>query len=258
MKTNVVKDFFKQMIDKLSIKDWAIIALALFALLMIMISSIYAHKYYDNKHKVVIWNDSTTIYKNKYNDEYLAKNTYILQVNQLKEYNKELYNEYKSLKDNPIVITKTDLKFKVDTVIAYIDSIKLNNDTISWNWIAQDSIYYTVNGRCMVKNDYSKVKTEIDNMEVNTEITLDVIDNGKQLEVIAKSDNPYINVDNIQSVVIDPSTSKTLKNYFKPKRWGFGPYLGFGLNAGADFQGKPQIGYGASIGLAIHFDIFQW
>ena len=47
-----------------------------------------------------------SIYKNKLDSEYVAKNIYIQTANQLKKTNQELYDEIKNLKDNPVVVTK--------------------------------------------------------------------------------------------------------------------------------------------------------
>lgn len=255
-----MKEQLKNKLSELSIKDWIITVLAIIIILLSLGCAIAVHKYHDAKGDVVIWNDSTLVYKNKYNEEYLAKNTYILEVQKLKEYNEELYKEYQSLKDHPIVITKTDIITKIDTIKTNIDSLFSGDNIIDWDWSANDKDFYHISGGSYVEfgNDSTSVGTEIDNITINSRLTLDVIDNGKQLEVIAKTDNPYVTLSDMQSVVIDPTTSPTLSRYYKPKRWGFGPYLGVGINGGTDFKGSPQIGWGVSIGFAIHYDIFQW
>ena len=68
---------------KLDAKDWIIIALGIIILLLGIGCGIYYHKYQKAEGQVVIWNDSTYFYKNKYNEEYAAKNTYILKAEQL-------------------------------------------------------------------------------------------------------------------------------------------------------------------------------
>ena len=44
---------------------------------------------------------------NKTGEVYDAKDTYIQKISDLKKSNKELYNELKNLKENPIIITNT-------------------------------------------------------------------------------------------------------------------------------------------------------
>ena len=73
----------------LDAKDWIIIALGIIILLLGFGCGIYYHKYQKAEGQVVIWNDSAHIYKNKYNEEYTAKNTYILKIiNKAREWQK--------------------------------------------------------------------------------------------------------------------------------------------------------------------------
>lgn len=245
---------------KLDAKDWIIIALGIIILLLGIGCGIYYHKYQKAEGQVVIWNDSTYFYKNKYNEEYAAKNTYILKAEQLQAYNNELYKEYKSLKDNPIVITKTKVVIKLDTVYADTHDVTHDGDMIAWTWDAKDSTYYKMSGQSIAYlNNIDSTETIIDNLEMNANLTLDVIDNGEQLSVIAKTDNPYMQLGDMQSVIIDPMNSPTLKNYYKPKRWGLSLYLGGGLNIGYDLINKGVgINAGGSIGIAITYDLIQW
>ena len=55
---------------------------------------------------------------------------YILENEQLRQYNEELYNEYKSLKDNPVIITKTEIITQIDTVYATTDSLKNEENVV--------------------------------------------------------------------------------------------------------------------------------
>ena len=68
---------------KLTTKDWIIIVLGIIILLLGIGCGIYYHKYQKAEGQIIIWNDSAYIYKNKYDEEYAAKNTYILKAEQL-------------------------------------------------------------------------------------------------------------------------------------------------------------------------------
>ena len=229
----------------LDAKDWIIIALGIIILLLGIGCGIYYHKYQKTERQVVIWNDSAHIYKNKYNEEYTAKNTYILKAEQLQAYNDELYKEYKSLKDNPIVITKTEVVTKLDTIYTNTHDVIHDSDMIAWAWDVKDSTYYKISGQSIAY--------------LNNDSTKTIIDNGEQLSVIAKTDNPYMQLGDMQSVVIDPMNSPTLKNYYRPKRWGLSLYLGAGLNVGYDLINKGVgVNAGGSIGIAITYDLIQW
>ena len=59
------KEQIKEKINELSIKDWIIIIIFLIVLLLSFGLSIYFHKYHEAEKEILIWNDSTYIYKNK-------------------------------------------------------------------------------------------------------------------------------------------------------------------------------------------------
>jgi hypothetical protein len=88
-------------------------------------------------------------------------------------------------------------------------------------------------------------------MKVNTGITLDLIDDGKQLRVITKSENPYINVNDINSVVIDPIKSKTLSKYFNRQHFIVGPYIGYGIGIHDN-----KLIHTPTIGIGVTYKIF--
>ena len=59
--------------------------------------------------------DTLTVYKNKVGELYAQQKIYIVEIEDLKKHNQELYNEVKNLKDHPIVVTK------IKTVTEYKD-----------------------------------------------------------------------------------------------------------------------------------------
>ena len=224
-------DFIINFFKKFSFKDWL--------LFISIIGMIILYMLYNHAQDQLLYNrnsyaDTLTVYKNKLGEAYTAKNTYVQTVKDLKKTNAELYEEVKNLKDNPIVIVKTKTEFKKDTVYTQKDSINpvYHNDSLYYNlcWSAnQEKQYYSFNGVTKVKYDFSDFSTLIKDMRVNTGITLDLIDDGKQLRVITKSENPYININDINSVVIDPTKSKTLSKYFNRQHFIVGPYVGYGI-----------------------------
>jgi len=185
-----IKDFFSSM----TAKDWLIAILILIIVFLGITTFVYYGKYRNTANEVIIMNDSIYTYKNKYEEEYLAKNTYILKAEQLEEYNKELYNEYKSLKDHPVVITKTRIIARIDTVYADTKDIAEDSVQMRWNWSAHDSTYYYISGMSSIRKDMSDATTRIDEINIPLDMTLDVIDDGKQLAVISKTDNPYVSL----------------------------------------------------------------
>lgn len=66
--------------NKLGWRDILIIVLITLLVIASLIGGIFFNKYKSASNQIVIWNDSLTTYKNKYNEEYIAKNTYILKA----------------------------------------------------------------------------------------------------------------------------------------------------------------------------------
>ena len=93
----------------------------------------------------------------------------------------------------------------------------------------------------------------IDGMRVDMMLTMDVIDNGEQLKVLAKTDNPYACIQGVSSVVIDPTQSPTLMRYAYPKRFTFGPYVGLGV-----WGGLNGFNAGVTFGFAVQYRLFGW
>ena len=184
---NFIINFFK----KFSFKDWL---LFISIIGMIVLYMLYNHAQDQLLYNRNSYTDTLTVYKNKLGEAYTAKNTYVQTVKDLKKTNAELYEEVKNLKDHPVVIVKTKIEFKKDTIYTQKDSINpvYHNDSLYYNlcWSAnQEKQYYSFNGITKVKYDFSDFSTLIKDMKVNTGITLDLIDDGKQLRVITKSEN---------------------------------------------------------------------
>lgn len=233
-------DAIIEFLKNFTFKDWMIVILSIGMLIFYIM---YRNTRHDLLYNNVIYNDSLTIYKNKVNEDYVAKNTYVQTIKDLKKTNQELYEEIKNLEDNPLVIVKTKSEFIKDTIYANADSI--HHDSLYYNlhWsVNGEQQYYSLNGRTRVKFDFSDFSTLITDMRINTGITLDVIDDGQRFRVITKSDNPYINVNDINSVIIDPTQSQALKKYFNQKKFVVGPYIGVGIDK--NLRVGPQLGIG--------------
>ena len=236
--------FMKEFFKKLKFKDYLLIILALLALLFYFQ---YKHYYKESLTPVIVHdNDSLYEYKNKLNEVYKEKDIYVQNLKDVKNQNTLLAAEVKKLKDNPIVVTQTKIKVKVDTVKAVSDTVYLSDNfaqdsTYNLKWhIDEPNNYYKVDGFTFVKSDFSTFMTQLNNLELNTNITLNIIEQKKQLKFIARSDNPYVNITNMDGIVFDPSKSKTLKQYFKQDKIVFGPTLGVGLDK--NFKFTPFLG----------------
>ena len=254
-------DFIKKVGSKIwnYLKNLDSRLLAILLLLAVLaIAILYCkYKYFERKSNEIIYvtNDSLEYYKNKAHEEYVAKNTYIMELNDIKATNEELYKEIKNLKDHPIVVTKTEIQYKHDTITTQVDSIIKQIDDKLYYWSANDSTYLQIAGITTITENGEKFENVISEVSMTAGLTFDLIETkDKQLKVIAKSDNPYIEFNDINSAVLDPKESKVLKSYFKPKRFGVGPYVGGGLTVTPD--GKFIVT--PSVGLAVTWDIIQF
>lgn len=251
-----MKKIFKWIINffkGFTFKDWII-----FILICISIGLFCSNRYYQNESKYtkVIYNDSIFDYKNKLNELYKANNLYVQDINELKKQNNDLGNEIKSLKDNPIVVIKTVTETKIDSIILR-DTVIINKDDIlvKWNYEKEFSKNnsFLIAGQTNYNINNNLSQTELLQFRLSADLFLDIIEKNKQLMVIAKSNNPYLNITDIQGAILSPDNSKVLKQYFKPKRWHVGIYGGYGITL---FEGK--VGYGPQIGFGLSYSLFSF
>lgn len=245
-----LKNWLKDKISKFTFKDWVIVLTVFTALALLIYGNYWKNKSLEYYNQRGIYSDSLTVYKNKLGEEYAAKNTLIMDKATLKKYNDELWEEYKKIKDNPLVLTNTVLKTEIKEIEGKHDTTyiapNIQNPELkdyTFEWSAKDSVWYMMQGVTKVSGkDVQNFSTRIPEFRMNSNLKLNLIETKENLQVVAKTDNPYINIDDISSVVIDPRKSKTLKKYFPQKRWGIGPQVGVGLTS--DLKFRPYIGVG--------------
>ena len=198
--------------------------LCLFGIIAIVFACEYYHM--SNKYEKEVNNitDTISVYKNKANELYAAKQAAVLSKNDLKKKNSELYDEIKNLKDNPLVVTKTKftlrtdtLHMKSDTVYAYIDSV--DHHKIITNKFSFKNDFTNIQGVSMFDFNNYRFGTTINSIEMYGDITSDLIERGDKLFIISKSSNPYLQINNTDGVLVSPEKSKLLRNKFD-KKWG--------------------------------------
>ena len=181
---------------------------------------------YENSYRE--YHDSVAMYMNKYGEMYAMNNAYIADIATVKRENEELYNELKSLKDNPIVVTKVETKYVMDTV--YIEP-ELTADTVTGDFfsnIAYQDEWNSFAGR-FNGNIYTGASMfSIDKMEFNCSLTTDLIEKNGKLYFITKADNPYLRINDIDGYLVSPEKSKVLRKQFN-KPWGV--MIGVGCTA---------------------------
>ena len=212
---------FKEIWKKLTFKDLLLILLLLFS-----IGTFIAMRHYKSKaeKQQAEFVDTLSVYKNKLGEEYKARQISMLTIKQLKAREDSLSAELKNLKDHPIVITKIKTKVEIKEVYIKSDSIvdKDSINTLYWSQ-TQPNGYFSIAGNTQVKKDFSWFSTKLQSLELDAMMTMDVIEqDNNTIKVLARSSNPYIKVNDVQGVLIDPTTSEVIKKCFPKKRWGIG------------------------------------
>lgn len=239
-----ILDALKWFISKLTFKDWIILILIVLCGCFYLN---YRHYYKESLTPIVVYsNDSLDMYKNKLNELYVSKDIYVQNIDDLLKEKNQLSQEIKKLKEHPVVITKTDIKVRIDTVKTESVEIINQDSMYSLKWRTFDN-YYSLNGTTFVNSDFSSFTTQVDSFRMKANITLDILDNKNKLRIIGRTDNPYITITNMDGVVFDPTESKVLKKYYKQKRWSIGPYVGYGITT--DGTILPSVGIGISYGI---------
>lgn len=199
----------------------------LFLALCLSVSKCSSYKrQYENSYRE--YHDSLLVYTNKYNEIYAMNNAYITDINTLKHENKELYDEVKSLRDNPIVIVKTKTEYIRDTITVEPTIVA---DTVTGDFMA--NILYEDEWNYFAGRFNGNIYTgsslfSIDKLQFNCSLTTDLIERDGKLYFITKSDNPYMHIDETNGYLISPEKSKVLKKQFN-KPWGV--MIGFGCTA---------------------------
>lgn len=210
-------------------KAWFYIVLGiLFLILLIQNRSLKTQA----EKNTIIYVDSLKQYKNKVNELYVAQNTYIATEKDLRKINEELSNEVKNLKENPIVVTVVKTEYKIDsinTVTHEIDVDSLTNVS-TYNWSFQDN-WFDIDGTSSFNFRTNTGSTYINSMHSNAKLTLDIVEktSTKDLQILVKTDNPYVNITGINGAVISPEKIKDVSSRIKHRNcWGVGISAGVG------------------------------
>jgi hypothetical protein len=221
------------------------------------------------KQNVFALNDSIRTYKTKTGTLVYEKGALISENGNLKNLNKGLSDEVKYLKDHPIVVIKTEIIIKHDTIKipVYISNPIYHSDgsvTRELTWKYEKDFgkgnSRKLSGKLDVTVDTSMNLTStpvhITTDEFSLAITTGLTENKDGLlEIFVKSDYPGFSVSSLDGALIDPKKSDVLKKYFPPKRWALGVYGGVGPYLDPFNQ---KVGVGIQLGVGLQYNIIQW
>lgn len=200
----------------------------------------------------IILSDSLTTYKNKANELYVEKQSYITDIKNLKEINDNLYKEVKKLKDNPIVVTEIKTETIIDSIeietikYVYIDDIIMNKYHYNDEFINIDLSTST-----NIKNNKSTLY--INSISMKSDIYTSLIEKDDRLYLISRASNPYLHITDVNGGLLNIDDSKTIKKYLNSNK-SFIERFSLGITSGItvlyDFTTQNTVGgLGLTIGL---------
>jgi hypothetical protein len=237
----------------LNVKNIVITILVLLIVFLIIQNRVFEKQSLDN---YIVLNDSLTVYKNKNNELYKEKQSYILNNEMLKEANASLYEEYKKLKDNPIVITETKTEVVIKEV--YIDKNESTIDSLNniINSYKYKDDYLSLNALHTYNPNDSLGSLRISDINMKASIYTNIIEKNKKLYLISRSDNPYLVINNVNGGFIDINDSKILNKYYKKQnKWSIGVSAGvygiYGLS-------NKKFDFGPGVGLSLTYNFVSF
>lgn len=195
--------------------------------------------------------DTIKYYKSKSNQLVAEKTMLCGDMDLLKKVNDSLYNKVKDIKiknpDNVVYISTTivdsvrDTCWVVPNDSIYSSSYIKKEFNFSDDWRQVQGYTYLKRAAQHVPSDSSVLGTVILKNNVRADFTVVQKDN----KVYVTSNNPYIEYTNIIGI-----TNSQENKTNKIKRWGIGPYIGFGVTHKLDFV--------PSAGLSVHYSIIRF
>jgi hypothetical protein len=194
-----------------------------------------------------------------------SKDNYVVQkLSDLEQYNKDLANQLKKVKGDVLAAIKTQVEADLGNVTASnkLTMLDANYYGLRFNTKYNDlgldqelsgmSKFYVYpdneNRTWYIKPD----STVIDTNKVSIRVTYGFKEFDNKYQVFALSQSPKVALTDLTGGYFIDKQIVPLK---KPKKWGVGPYAGFGLNTAANGN-DPRFGW--SIGFAVTYDILQW
>lgn len=233
---------------KSDFKNILIFVFVVLAIIFFFLYRNYSRKYSETVNENISLRSSMTEYRNKYNESYAMTQAYITDIKNLKLLNKQLYDEAKSIKDNPVVITKVEYITRVDSIVIRSE-VEQKDSTVFVNPIRYRDEWCSIDGTNTVNLHTMNAVTMMDSISFYEDLTLDLIDKNDSLYIVGKSNNPFSRINKIESVVLSPEKSKALKKRFN-KPWGV--MIGVGGTVSV-YQGKVVVLPGINITIGYKF-----
>ena len=173
------------------------------------------------------------------------RSAYIVKNNELEEIlnitKQEKKDIERKLNDKIAYISTIESNIRVDTLELVNTVIIKDSSTINIRFNYDDK-WVKFSGSSYYKN--GKSKTSIFDININTPLKVGLTND---LTIFVESENPYLNITNIEGAVVDGSTLHP-----KKKRWNFSLQGGIGIHYGL-FSQKVDIGPYVGAGISYNF-----
>ena len=223
------------------IKNWKnilIFLLTIICIILVLFSNCSNQKNKVLTNNILSLRDSVEVIQLQNGNLLSEKQSLILDNQQLSDYlelsNKEIRDLQKKLDSKLLYISELEGNVSVHTVVCHdsvyiTDSVHYVDFSYSDDWI---NLYGTT--------DLTIPLTTIRDLSISTPLTVGITEDYK---FFVTSPNPYLNITNINSAVVESKTTK-------PKHWNLGIQVGVGVNYDLI---KRQFGVGPYVGVGLSY-----
>lgn len=212
---------------------------------------------YQNNIKAI--NDSITTYYDKELDRMVSEKTSLLikNVEDLKKYNEDMYEDFKSIK-NMVAGIKSDVSVNLPKLIDKNNQAKQDPDDTSKFTIPFDFSYSDKGllqkiygeSKIQIKNNFPNILyTSLDTNKFKIKLKYALTEKNNKYVVKAISDSKLVEFTEINGAFTIDKTKEVVKN-----GWVFGPYIGIGLNT--DLKGQnSRIGWSGGVSATYNYNV---
>lgn len=188
----------------------------------------------ENNQNVIALLDTVTKRLNKNNEVFYEIANLQTSVNDLKTFNKDLYDEVSKMKGEVKSIQKFDIySYRTDTIYSkentiyhYLDTNRIDGVIIKKAEIpfeffeGNDSSYFEIKGKTVIMNDTIS-KTFLDYRKFKINVTTGIYKEKGVSKIFVKTNSPFLEIQNISGAVLEKQ---------KTNRLFFGPTISYGIS----------------------------
>jgi hypothetical protein len=222
----------------------------------------------NSQNRLAMLDSVTKSYNSKIDMWEFEKSAYVLKQKDLEIYNKGLSDTIKKLKGKIAILISTQGTIDLGKITIGNKLVKLeepNHYGLNFKSQYEDpglkqiitgqSRFFATPDKNTITWNIQADSTLIDTNIINIKVIYGFKELDKQFNVFAISSSPKITFTDLTGgYFIDKQPAYT-KEIIKPKKWGFGPYIGFGINTDFNLR-NPRFGW--SGGFSFNYNIFQW